>query len=147
MEADQDTDLLLLKQRGHHSLPSFFGHIHPLVGSDILCSPRGFGPGWILKTCIDFSAYIFEPGKGIQNLKDDECTSVEACSRFILALFKKRHPNQIKMKAEEMFGETSSITNALDQAREDTWIQNLDSNTTLPSRECLDQRGLNLAYQ
>ena len=38
---------------------SIFGLIHILIGSDILWSPRGFGPFWILKTCLDFSTYLF----------------------------------------------------------------------------------------
>ena len=56
MNEDQDTDVLVLRQRGEIGIPYFFGLIHPLIGSDILCSPRSFGAAVVLKACIDFSS-------------------------------------------------------------------------------------------
>ena len=55
MNQDQDSDIVLLKQRGEIPLSHFFGIIHPLIGSDILASPRNFGAARILKACIDFA--------------------------------------------------------------------------------------------
>ena len=49
---DQDSDIVLLKQRGEIPLSCFFGLIHPLIGSDILCIPRNFGAASIIKTLI-----------------------------------------------------------------------------------------------
>jgi hypothetical protein len=79
---------MVLKQQGHLSLPYFFGLIHPLIGSDILCSPRSFGPAWILKTCIDFNEFIFDPEKGIQKLVEEQ-PQLEGYTRYILSLYKK----------------------------------------------------------
>ena len=75
MNQDQDNDVLLLRQRGEIYVPYFFGLIHPLIGSDILCSPRTFGPAAVLKACIDFSPYLFSGPNGIQNLakEDHDC--------------------------------------------------------------------------
>ena len=86
---DQDQDLMVLKQKGDISLPQFFGLIHPLIGSDILCSPRNFGPAWILKACIDFSEILFDKDEGIQCLGQENANNFEVYIRFILALFKK----------------------------------------------------------
>ena len=146
MQADKDQDLMVLKQRGHLSLPFFFGLVHPLIGSDILCSPRSFGPAWILKTCIDLSEHIFHPEKGVQNLLEEQ-PELEGYTRYILSLYKKKFSNKIKMTAREMFAESANLNNALEQARQDTWVYTLENNTVLPSQDCLNQRGLNLAYQ
>ena len=145
MQADKDQDLMVLKQRGHLSLPFFFGLVHPLIGSDILCSPRSFGPAWILKTCIDLSEHIFHPEKGVQNLLEEQ-PELEGYTRYILSLYKKKFSNKIKMTAREMFAESANLNNALEQARQDTWVYTLENNTVLPSQDCLNQRGLNLAY-
>ena len=51
MNEDSNTNLAILRNKGVDT-PTIFGIIHPLIGSDILCSPRGFGPSWILKTCL-----------------------------------------------------------------------------------------------
>ena len=96
MDSDQDQDILLLKQHGHVPLPQFFGLIHPLIGSDILCSPRSFGPAWILKTCIDFSSDIFDPEKGVHNLLK-QIPELEGYTRFILSLYKKKFANKNKL--------------------------------------------------
>ena len=146
MQADKDQDLMVLKQRGHLSLPFFFGLVHPLIGSDILCSPRSFGPAWILKTCIDLNEYIFDPEKGIQKLVEEQ-PQLEGYTRYILSLYKKKFSNKIKQTAREMFVDSVSTQNALEQVRQDTWVYTLENNTVLPSQECLNQRGLNLAYQ
>ena len=146
MNGDQDQDILLLKQQGHVSLPQFFGFIHPLIGSDILCSPRSFGPAWILKTCIDFCTHIFDSEKGVQNLVR-QTPELEGYTRFILSLYKKKFANKIKMTPSEMFGSPTSLKNALEQARHDTWVFTLENNTIVPSQDCLNQRALNLAYQ
>ena len=145
MNEDQDTDILVLKQRNDITLPFFYGLIHPLIGSDILCSPRGFGPALILKTCIDFSTFLFSVDKGIQNLKENN-NCHDAYCRYVLALFKKRFANKIKMKAEEMFG-NPNVTQVLDTVREEVFIQTLENNTVLPSKECLEYRALNLSFQ
>ena len=146
MDSDQDQDILLLKQHGHVPLPQFFGLIHPLIGSDILCSPRSFGPAWIMKTCIDFSSDIFDPEKGVQNLLK-QIPELEGYTRFILSLYKKKFANKIKMTPTEMFGSSTSLKNALEQARHDTWVFILENNTIVPSQDCLNLRALNLSYQ
>ncbi len=46
-----------------------------------------------------------------------------------------------------MFVDSTTTQNALEQARQDTWVYTLENNTVLPSQDCLNQRGLNLAYQ
>ena len=48
MGDDQDTDIIVLKQRNDISIPVFFALVYLLMGSDILFSPRGFGPAMIL---------------------------------------------------------------------------------------------------
>ena len=78
MGDDQDTDIIVLKQRNDISIPIFFALVHLLMGTDILCSPRGFGPAIILKACIDFSAFLFSLGKGIQNLGKDDHSCEDA---------------------------------------------------------------------
>ena len=147
MESDQDTDLLVLKQKGEISIANFFGLIHPLTGSDILCSPRNFGPALILKACIDFSSYLFSSERGIQCLKDGNPGSFEAYACFILALFKKRFANKIKFKPDELFGTGADLEKTLEVVRQDVWVYTLENNTVLPSKECLEMRGKNLAFQ
>ena len=147
MNADQDTDLLLLKQRGDIPLSWFFGVIHPLIGSDILCSPRGFGPAWILKACIDYSSYLFDGERGIQVLAQENTLYSDAYAYFILALFKKRYANKIKKKGEELFGASSNIAETLDEVRKDIWVYTLENNTILPSKDCLELRAKNLSFQ
>ena len=89
---------MVLKQKGDISLPQFFGLIHPLIGSDILCSPRNFGPAWILKACIDFSEILFDKDEGVQCLGRENATNYEVYIRFILALFKKKYVNKINSR-------------------------------------------------
>ena len=89
------------------SSTSIFGLIHILIGSDILCSPRGFGPSWILKTCLDFSTYLFHHEWGIQLLWKDNPQSRGSFLRFMLALFKKRYSSKIKRGPEELLSATT----------------------------------------
>ena len=51
------------------------------------------------------------------------------------------------MTPSERFGCPTSLKNALEQARHDTWVFTLENNTIVPSQDCLNQRALNLAYQ
>ena len=147
MESDQDTDLMVLKQQGHIPLANFFGLIHPLTGSDILCSPRNFGPALILKACIDFSLHLFGTTGGIQNLIDESNSNFESYSRFILALFKKRFANKIKQKPDELFSSGAMLDKNLETVRQEVWLYTLENNTVMPSKECLELRGKNLAFQ
>ena len=147
MNADQDTDLILLKQRGVIPLSWFFGVIHPLIGSDILCSPRGFGPAWVLKACIDYSSYLFDDERGIQILAQEDAICSDAYAYFVLALFKKRYANKIKKKGEELFAPSCNIAETLDAVRKDIWVYTSENNTILPSKECLELRAKNLSFQ
>ena len=144
---DKDQDLMVLKQKGDISLPQFFGLVHPLIGSDILCSPRNFGPAWILKACIDFSEILFDKDGGIQCLGQENATNFEVYIRFILALFKKKYVNKIKRKPLELFGRNANLEEALADARQDVWMYTLENNTVIPSKECLLLRGKNLSFQ
>ena len=146
MNEDQDTDMIALRQRNDISIPVFFALVHLLLGSDILCSPRGFGPAMVLKTCIDFSAFLFRKEDGIQNLKFDAHNCEDAYCRFILALYKKRYTNKIKMSADEMFGSTN-IGDVVQTVRENVFVQTLENNSVVPSRECMQLRALNLSFQ
>ena len=146
MNEDQDTDMIQLRQRNDISIRTFFALVHLLLGSDILCSPRGFGPAMVLKACIDFSAFLFSNEKGIQNLRLDDHDCKDAYCRFLLALYKKRYTNKIKMTPEEMFG-TANIGDAVKTVREDVFIQTLENNSVIPSKECLELRALNLSFQ
>ena len=147
MENDQDTDLLVLKQRGDLSMANFFGYVYPLIGSEILCSPRSFGPSQILKACIDHCRYIFNQQNGIQCLAKQVPDSCDAYVRFVLALYKKRFANKITLKPEEMFETCVQLEKALETVRKDVWIYTLENNTILPSKDCLELRGKNLAFQ
>ena len=69
IENDQDQDMMIMKQRRLFPLSFFFGMTHALIGTDILCSPRGFGPQMVLKTCIDFASYLFQGENSLYHLK------------------------------------------------------------------------------
>ena len=112
-DQDQDTDVLLLRQIGEIYVPYFFGLIHPLFSSDILCSQRTFEPAAVLKACIDFSSYLFIRPKGIQNLAKEYHDCKDAYARYILALFQKQYANKIKMRAVEMFDINANIPEVL----------------------------------
>ena len=144
---DKDQDLMVLKQKGDISLPQFFGLIHPLIGSDILCSPRNFGPAWILKACIDFSEILFDKDQGVQCLGEENATNFDVYIRFILALFKKKYVNKIKRKPLELLGRNANLEESLDDARQELWMYTLENNTVIPSKECLVFRGKNLSFQ
>lgn len=75
MEEDSDQELAVLNRRQFVTIPFLFGIIHPLIGSDILCSPRSFGPFSVMKACIDFCLYLSDSDVGLQHLKDrvDNC--------------------------------------------------------------------------
>ena len=100
-ENKEDTNLTRVQNSGV-SIPLIFGLIHPLIGSDILCSPRGFGPAWVIKTCIDYGTYLFDTEHGLQLLLQSETVETHPYVRFILALFKKRFSSKIKKKPEEV---------------------------------------------
>ena len=146
MNEDQDTDIIALKQRNDISIPNFFCLVHLLIGSDILCSPRNFGPALVLKACIDFSAFLFSKEKGIQHLKSDDHSCQDSYSRFILALYKKRYANKIKMSPDEILRNTN-IGDVLKTVREDVFVQTLANNSVIPSKESLELRALNLSFQ
>ena len=90
MNEDSNTNLAILRNKGVDT-PTIFGIIHPLIGSDILCSQRGFGLSWILKTCLDYATYLFDQESGIQLLGKDDPKAKGAYIRFIIALFKKKY--------------------------------------------------------
>ena len=50
------------------------------------------------------------------------------------------------MTPEEMFG-TANIGDAVKTVREDVFIQTLENNSVIPSKECLELRALNLSFQ
>ena len=147
MNDDQDFDFLLLRQQGNVSMPFFFGLIHAFIGSDILCSPRSFGPALILRTFIDNASHLFSAEKGIQNLYKENHNSQDAYCCCTLALYKKRYANKIKLKGDEMFGANANMDEVLDTVRQEIWINTLENNSVLPSRECLRLRGQNLSFQ
>ena len=147
MHEDSDQDLCMLKSRGAVTIPFFFGMIHALTGSDLLCTPRGFGTSWILKTCIDFALYLFNNENGLQQLADREPRCTEAYTKFIIALYKKRYATKIRMKPEELLGTNVNTSEVLDQVRKDIWIYTMENNTMIPSKECLELHALNLSYQ
>ena len=122
-------------------------HISAFWDSDILCSPRNFGQALILKACIDFSLHLFGTTGGIQNLIDETSSNFESYSRFILALFKKRFANKIKQKPDELFCSGAMLAKNLKTVRQEVWLYTLENNTVLPSKECLELRGKNLAFQ
>ena len=117
MYEDRDQVLMVLRQRGNVTMTTFFGMLHPLIGSDILASPRTFGPNHILRTCIDFASYLFEGKSSIHLLADKESMNQDAYARFTLALFKKRYANKIKLKAEEIFSPEAYLTEVLEDVR------------------------------
>ena len=149
MNKDPDADLLVLRSRASVTIPFFFGIIHPLIGSDILCSPRGFGPSWIMKACIDFSSYLFNEENGLQYLKEKEpsLSCLESYVRFILAVFKKRYTNKIKLDPVDLLGKNVNLNEVLDSVRKDIWIYTIENNTMIPSKECLELRAKNLSFQ
>ena len=67
--------------------------------------------------------------------------------RFVLALYKKRFANKITLKPEEMFETGAQLEKAVETVRKDVWIYTLENNTILPSKDCLELRGKNLAFQ
>ena len=101
MNEDPDTNLARLRTQGVSS-SSVFGLIHCLLGTDILCSPRGFGPTWIIKACLDYCTYIFNQQHGIQLLWKEDPQSRGSYIRFIVALFKKKFASRIKKSPEDL---------------------------------------------
>lgn len=146
MEDDGDTELSRVRNSGISS-PMVYGTIHALIGSDILCSPRGFGPVWIIKTCLDFATYLFERSTGLQNLHHDSESSKGAYIRFVLALFKKRYSSKIKKRPEEILGPVPNYSEIISELQKETWVHTLESKSMLPSEECLLLRERNFAFQ
>ena len=146
MDEDPNTDLARLRKDGV-STPLVFGVIHPLIGSDILCSPRGFGPSWIIKTCIDFSTYLFDKKRGLQLLGHTDTVLNGSYIRFILALFKKKFSTKIKKKPEEILRQTNDYTDIIEELQKETWVHTLESKTLIPSQDCLKLREKNLSFQ
>ena len=146
MNEDTDTNLARLRKDGVSST-SVFGLIHILIGSDILCSPRGFGPSWILKTCLDFSTYLFHHKWGIQLLWKDNPQSRGSFLRFMLALFKKRYSSKIKRGPEELLRPIECYDNVIQEVQSETWAHTFETRTMLPSKDCLYLRESNVAFQ
>ena len=79
-------------------------------------------------------------------MRFDDHNYEDAYCRFILALYKKRYANKIKMSADEMFG-TTNIGDTLQTVRENVFLQTLENNSVIPSKECMELRALNLSFQ
>ena len=146
MNEDTDTNLARLRKHGVSS-SCIFGIIHCLIGSDILCSPRGFGPSWIMKTCLDYAPYLFHQDNGIQHLGQVDHQSKGAYLRFILALFKKRYSSKIKETPDELLRPVEDYSSMISKVQTQTWAHTLESKSMLPSQDCLLLRELNLAFQ
>ena len=145
-EDKEDTNLTLIRNTGV-SISLLFGLIHPLIGSDILCSPRGFGPAWVIKTCIDYGTYLFNTEHGLQLLMEGNSPATHPYVRFILALFKKRFSSKIKRKPEEVLLPTTDYTAMISELQKETWVHTVESKSLLPSQECLILREKNLSFQ
>ena len=146
MEDDGDTELSRVRNNGISS-SRIYGTIHALIGSDILCSPRGFGPVWIIKTCLDFATYLFGRNTGLQDIHYGNESSKGAYVRFILALFKKRYSTKIKKRPEEILGPVSNYSQIISELQTETWVHTLESKSMLPSEDCLALREKNFAFQ
>ena len=146
MNEDPDTNLARLRTQGVSS-SSVFGLIHCLLGTDILCSPRGFGPTWIIKACLDYCTYIFNQQHGIQLLWKEDPQSRGSYIRFIVALFKKKFASRIKKSPEDLLHPLSDYGDLIKEIQEETWAYTLESKSMLPSQECLHLRELNLTFQ
>ena len=146
MNEDSNTNLAILRNKGVDT-PTIFGIIHPLIGSDILCSPRGFGPSWILKTCLDYATYLFDQESGIQLLGKDDPKAKGAYIRFIIALFKKKYSSKIKATPEELLRPLDDYSQQISEIQKQTWAHTIESKSMLPSKECLELREQNLAFQ
>ena len=145
MNEDTDNNLSRLRKDGMNSA-TIFGLIHILIGSDILCSPRGFGPTWILKTCLDFGAYLFHHESGIHLLWKDNPQSRGSYLRFILALFKRKYSSKIKRGPEELLRPMESYDDVINEVQSETWAHTFETRTMLPSKDCLSLRELNVAF-
>ena len=145
MTNDGDTELTRVRNTGV-STPFIFGVIHTLIGTDILCSPRGFGPACIIKTCLDFATLLFDEKSGLQNAKDEE-SSRGAYIRYILALFKKKYSSKIKKQSEEILAPTTQFQEIVTEIQRETWVHTLESKSMLPSEECLNLREKNWRFQ
>ena len=146
MNEDSNTNLAILRNKGVDT-PTIFGIIHPLIGSDILCSQRGFGPSWILKTCLDYATYLFDQESGIQLLGKDDPKAKGAYIRFIIALFKKKYSSKIKATPEELLRPLDDYSQQISEIQKQTWAHTIESKSMLPSKECLELREQNLAFQ
>ena len=100
-----------------------------------------------MKACIDFSTYLFSGPKGIQKLAKEDHDCKGSYARFILAFFKKRYINKIKMRAVEMFDINANVPEVLETERTVVWVQTIENNTTLQTMDCLKLRALNLSFQ
>ena len=127
MDQDPNTDLTRCRNKGVPT-PTIFGIIHPLIGSDILCSPRGFGPTWIMKTCIDYATYLFHETHGLQSLQlpDWHSRSKGAYVRFVLALFKKKFASKIKEKPEDLLECQEDFKELISNLQKQTWAYTLE---------------------
>ena len=146
MNDDTNTELARIRKNGV-STPLFFGIIHPLIGSDILCSPRGFGPSWVIKSCLHYAAYLFHPETGLQHLGNAENNSKGAYIRFILSLFLKRFSSKIKRKPEEILRPMADYSEIISDLQKQTWVHTLETKTMIPSKDCLTLREKNFSFQ
>ena len=146
MEDDPNTDLSRIRKDGI-STAFFYGFAHLLAGTDILCSPRGFGPAYILRTATDFATYLFDKDKGLQHLCKAENNSQGAYVRFVLALFKKKYSTKIKGKPEEILSPAADYSEIISEVQRNTWVHTVESKSMLPSQDCLLLREKNISFQ
>ena len=146
MENDGQTELSRLRNTGVSS-SLLYGTMHALIGSDILCSPRGFGPSAIIQTCLEYATYLFETTTGLQNLHKENESSRGAYIRFILALFKKKYSSKVTKRQEEILCHAQSYSDIISEMQRETWVHTLESKAMIPTEECLLLREKNLAFQ
>ena len=67
--------------------------------------------------------------------------------RFMLALFKRRYPGKIKRSPEELLRPVKCYDNVIQEVQSDTWAHTFETQTMLPSKDCLYLRESNVAFQ
>ena len=146
MHEDPNIELARLRKDGVAS-PLVFGLIHPLIGSDILCTTRGFKAASVMKTCLDFATYLFNKDHGLQLLAHSNDPPKGPYLRYVLALFKKKFANTIKKKPEEILRPNTDYSDIISEVQKETWAHTLDKKMLLPSQDCLYLREKNLSFQ
>ena len=146
MNSDLNSDICMLIDNGHVTVPVLFAITFAIAGCDILASPKMFSHQKIIELCIRHQSILFKEDFGLHHLLiNGNESGLKAYVIMAIMMYQKLYPNAVDIENMDLMG-TMNLNSLIDQIRIQTIALTITKSNTIPTVECLKLRALNMSY-